>query len=112
MIKKLATIAALVMLLGSPISYAASYAAILSGNKLLESCELDDASFRDGVCYGYVFGVFDVMQDVKVCEPVGVTGKQLTGIVRKYLKENPENLHLNAAFLVTLALSEVFPCPE
>jgi len=108
MIKKLVTITALAMLLGSP----NSYAALISGNKLFEDCEQDGETVAVGVCYGYVFGVFDVMQDVKVCEPVGVTGKQLTGIVRKYLKENPENLHLNAAFLVTLALSEVFPCPE
>ena len=108
MIKKLVTITALAMLLGSP----NSYAGFKTGNKLVENCEPDDATFTDGECYGYVFGVFDVMQDVKVCEPVGVTGKQLTEIVRKYLKENPENLHLNAAFLVTLALSEVFPCPE
>jgi len=110
MIKKLATIAALVMLLGSPISYAASYAAILSGNKLLESCELDDASFRDGVCYGYVFAVYDMVGPV--CTPASVKGEQLVNIVRKYLKENPEDLHHKAAVIVNFALSQVFPCPD
>ena len=109
MIKKLVTITALAMLLGS----SASYAVLISGNKLFENCGQDGATFTEvGVCYGFVFGVFDVIQGVEVCEPDDVTGGQLIGIVRKYLKENPENLHLNAAFLVTLALSEVFPCPE
>ncbi|MDC1299241.1 hypothetical protein N8Z64_06760 [Pseudomonadales bacterium] len=71
MIKKLVTITALAMLLGSPISYAT----LLSGNKLFESCELDDASFEDGVCYGYVFGVYDVMSELTVCAPAGVTDR-------------------------------------
>mgnify|MGYP003650305081 CR=1 FL=1 len=108
MIKKLVTITALAMLLGSPTSYAALYA----GNKLLEACEQDDETFGDGVCFGYVFGVFDVMQGVTVCEPEGVTGKQIVSIVRKYLKENPENLHYEAAILVTHALDHYFPCSE
>ena len=108
MIKKLVTITALAMLLGSP----NSYAAILSGNRLLESCELDDASFRDGMCYGYVFAVYDVIVGEEFCPPDGVVGEQILPIVMKYLKENPENLHYNAASLVTVALGRAFPCPD
>jgi hypothetical protein len=79
---------------------------------LFESCELDDASFEDGVCYGYVFGVYDVMSELTVCAPAGVTGQQLVNIVRKYLKENPEDLHHKAASIVNFALAPVFPCPD
>jgi hypothetical protein len=108
MIKKLVTITALAMLLGSPTSYAAIY----SGNLLVGHCEPDDATFTDGLCYGYVYGVYDVIEGARACAPDVVTGKQLVNIVRKYLKENPENLHHNAASLVTFALAQAFPCSD
>ena len=77
---------------------------------MFESCELDDASFEDGVCYGYVFGVFDSNPGDLICAPNGVTGRQLVDIVRKFFKENPEIRHDEAAVLVTVALAEAFPC--
>mgnify|MGYP005988653749 CR=1 FL=1 len=109
MIKKLVTITALAMLLVSPVSYAKSWH---SGNTLLEACERDDASFREGVCYGYVYGVVDVLSGEQFCAPSNVTASQFVNIVIKYLKQNPENLHYNAAVLVAFALAQVFPCSE
>ena len=106
MIKKLVTIAALAMLLGSP----TSYAGFETGNSLAQDCERDDAGFRDGFCYGYVISLFDTIQGVIMCAPDGVTRRQVQSIVKKYLKENPENLHLTANRLVTGALIEAFPC--
>jgi hypothetical protein len=106
MIKKLVTLAALAMLLGSP----TSYADLTTGNVLAADCEKNDSGFQDGFCYGYVFAVFDSIQGKKVCAPKGVSGKQLVSIAKKYLKENPENLHEPADELVTIALRRAFPC--
>ena len=109
MIKKLATIAALVMLLGSPISYAA----FTSGNELAGYCEADAATFAEGLCGGYVGGVYDINSvGPLICPPQGLTVRQLVSVVRKYFRENPEMLHENAAVLVTFALGEAFPCPD
>ena len=115
MIKKLVTIAALAMLLGSP----ASYADFITGNKLVRYCEgweEDTATFQKGVCGGYVVGVFDANPGNRLCSPTNVTVDveigQVVSIVRKYLKENPERLHNTAAVLVTAALAEAFPCSD
>lgn len=104
MIKKLVMITALAMLLGSP----TSYAAIVSGNSLVQYCEQDDNTFSNGFCYGYMVGVYEKMEDVIICPPNGVTINQIASIVMKYLKENPEDLHLSARSLASLALAEAF----
>ena len=108
MIKKLVTIAALAMLLGSP----ASYAGFITGNSLANDCEKNDSMFQDGFCYGYVLGVYDSNPGDLICAPNGVTGKQLLSIVRKFFRERPEILHDEAAVLVTVALAEAFPCSD
>ena len=105
MIKKLVTIAALAMLLGSP----ASYAGFITGNSLANDCEKNDSMFQDGFCYGYVLGIFDKMSRDAMCAPDGVTIKQAVSIVKKFLKENPEDLHLPANGLVSVALALAFP---
>ena len=106
MIKKLVTIAALAMLLGSPTSYAVS----ITGNKLAGYCE--EGYEKNGFCYGYVLGVYDSNPGDLICAPNGVTGKQLLSIVRKFFRERPEILHDEAAVLVTVALAEAFPCSD
>jgi len=47
------------------------------------------------------------------CEPTA-TGNydQLQRVVVKWLKNNPERLHMDARVLVTRGLIEAFPCPE
>jgi hypothetical protein len=114
MIKKLVTIAALAMLLGSP----ASYAEFVQGNELVEYC--DESNIYDaGICFGYVIGVSDSINvwagsdsiNGKVaCIPDGVTVRQVMSIFKKYLKENPEEHHLRAQYLIGLALMKAFPC--
>jgi hypothetical protein len=108
MIKKLVMITALAMLLGSP----TSYAVLKSGNDLVADCQLK-IPVAEGYCYGYVHGAHDALGMItEFCSPDDVVGKQLVDIVMKYLKENPENLHYNAASLVTSALIRAFPCPD
>ena len=106
MIKKLVTIAALAMLLGSP----ASYAAFITGNELADDCRQDAAVIETGFCYGYVIGTYDTYDGEKICVPSSVPSGQLVAVVKKFLKETPELLHLSAYGLVALALSLAFPC--
>ena len=69
------------------------------GNDLLRECEKG----WSGSCY--VIGVIDGSGfDL----PTGTKGSQLREIVRKYLKDHPEELHLSAADLVAEALSEAW----
>lgn len=109
MIKKLLTLAALAMLLGSPTGYA-----FTTGNKLVEYCKDDEAYFGSGFCYGYVTGIATTLtwasEENKICTPENVTNEQIASIIRKYLKEHPEMLHESADLLVIIALRRAFPC--
>ena len=109
MIKKLVTLAALAMLLGSPASYAYT-----TGNNLVEHCKDKEAYFGSGFCYGYMMGVANILtwasERNRICIPDGVTSGQAVSIVKKYLKENPEELHYTAQSLVAFALIKAFPC--
>ena len=46
------------------------------------------------------------------CPPDGITLGQSRLIVVKYLRENPNLLHLPFVSLVTLGLAKSFPCPR
>lgn len=86
----------------------------LSGNDLYDGCKNNhhDAST-------YIIGVvdtFDVFENALTtkmfCLPTSVTGAQLTDMVCKKLKENPDIRHENAAELVSSTLFAVFPCKD
>ena len=119
MIKKLVTIAALAMLLGSPASYADELvASSIPGNKLFNYCEEEDGFF-EGVCVGYVLGIYDSLvlagigdPVLRICPPIGVSNEQNRDIVRKYLRDNPEKRHKGAHYLVAVALLSAFPCSD
>jgi hypothetical protein len=69
------------------------------------------ASALDGMCLGYVVGVMSVLEYANYfCNPVKSTHSQVTLVVKKYLSEHPEKLHLDADGLVLEALIEAFPC--
>ena len=46
------------------------------------------------------------------CTPKGASLGQLARVVKKFLQDHPESLHLDAGGLVYNALNEAFPCPE
>jgi len=71
------------------------------------------ASTYDGMCIGYVVGVMSVVEYTNYfCRPIKSTHSQVTLVVKKYLSEHPEKLHLDADGLVLDALIEAFPCPK
>ncbi|WP_150634778.1 Rap1a/Tai family immunity protein [Pseudomonas fluorescens] len=121
----IAVAAALVGMLGSGAAMAEN------GTRLLEQCQdgiraLDnenmtsDGLFASGFCFGLIEGVRFTMEnyqftnipnEYKACFPKGhISNAQGARIVVKYLKDNPETLHEDAAILTTLALHNAFPC--
>jgi hypothetical protein len=81
--------------------------------KLCNSYVDRPASTFDGMCIGYVVGVMSVVEYTNYfCRPVNSTHSQATLVVKKYLFEHPEKLHLAADGLVLDALINAFPCPK
>ena len=61
---------------------------------------------------GYVTGVYDSISSFDlVCGTTQVTTAQVTAIVAKFLKQNPERWNEPAVGLVAEALAKAFPCP-
>ncbi len=86
-----------------------------SGNKLkdfLEKWESSSPGLDGAIGAGYVAGVYDSRVSVNFCPPSGVTLGQLTAMVLKRLKENPDKLHLSGDVHVILALRSAWPCAE
>jgi hypothetical protein len=100
--------------LSSLVVQEADAAAYIDGNKLLEECENVQTEFWQGTCDGYVVGVQDALDGLRLfCVPEGSSGvvaKQLVDVVKLYLRDHPESQHYSASSQVTEALKEKFPC--
>jgi hypothetical protein len=86
--------------------------AITTGNELkvaADDGEKHPNSYPDGVFDGYVTGILEGTS-TKLCIPDGVATGQAMVVVRKYLKDHPEELHLSAATLVIEAIHTAWPC--
>jgi hypothetical protein len=84
------------------------------GNSLLSDCEgrsRGDPGGRSqwGMCLGYILGVHDA-HDRAICIPDGVKSGQVLDVVKRYLRNHPEERHHQASSLVLGALKETFPC--
>ena len=103
-----------------------------TGTRLLEWCsdmgrlkegdkvttdQLVDAARNVGSCVGFVAGVNDTAlfygssihpKTTRFSAPPGVKMDQLVRIVRKWLEDNPSQLHLPSSILVVNALSDAF----
>ena len=73
---------------------AATFAAVLSGNQLLDECQRDTIA-----CRYYIGGVLDTLTQnhgpgtrrPEVCAPIGANSTQLRDIVVHYLQTRPES---------------------
>jgi len=84
-------------------------------NPLLEACRNFDngndtqnalcITFMDGFFEGYGFGGGD-----EICPPEHSDLNQSALVVSKYLKDNPDKLHLGLGALTYEVLSDKFPC--
>ncbi len=104
-------IMAVVMLVISP----ASGKTYVTGSMLKGQCERGDLP-GDMFCAAYITGAYDQLvneaeaRGTTLCVPDTVSANQLDSVVMKYLKEHPEKLRENAAFLVLGAIADAFPC--
>ncbi len=60
--------------------------------------------------YGYVSGVYDSTSGAVFCPKPGTSIAQISDVVLKYLKDNPELRNDDASDLVMDAFSSAFPC--
>jgi hypothetical protein len=95
----------------------------ISGQRLNELCSDESTSFNEGLCWGYIAGVYDAGKALDTatnkrqwsagwtaCVPDGVLAGQLVEVVKKWLREHPSEWHLGAGGLVAAAFDEAFPC--
>jgi hypothetical protein len=89
-----------------------------TGNRIHEDCRSGNY-FNRGYCGGYVTGIVDTIESLQargalpanaLCIPEGATKGQLVDVVIRYLEQNPERRHLEAAGLVPEAINAAFPC--
>ena len=83
-------------------------AEFLDGNRISRWCLAEFYQSSEWFCDGYVAGVADASKEL--CIPSSVTVAQTSDIFKKYLRNHPEDRHLNAQSLVFRALSEAWPC--
>ena len=85
----------------------------VTGNLLNEWCDMKRGN--EALCFGFMLGARDAAlitskEGAHFCIPEKVIGGQIEAIVKKYLANHPENLHLPGSLSVILALKEAFPC--
>lgn len=102
-------------------------AQLQDGNNLLDmfqECDRYDSGDDEAnpmVCSfitGYVIGTIHGWERAagvhkfpsQICVPANASFGQMTAVVRKYMDNTPEKLHLPASGIVLLALREAFPC--
>ena len=106
--KRISIICAAAMISSITFSHANSEGKELNGNELKELCENPK---ERGLCVGYVNGVADSMIYENIfCVTSSSTHERFTRIVKDYLSEHPDKLHIHAGILVLDALKEAFPC--
>ena len=90
-----------------------------SGNEMLSWCSGLESqqrfeTFTTGYCIGIIQAVNDLMpfvpENARACPPGEMTNGQAARITVKYLKQNPEKLHLSGTALTVMALQNAYPC--
>lgn len=98
--KRLALIAALVC--------GAAQAEFYTGNQLLNM--MQGSNMEKMHAMGYVVGIADVWDGIRVCPAAGVTVGQVNDVVQQYLVVNPQLRNRTADVLTLNALSSAWPC--
>lgn len=85
-------------------------AEFFTGNELKKHCEDRSSPVSQTFCLAYVSGVVDAHTSVLVCPPASSTAGQMEAIVKKYLNDNPAQLHKSGDIIVADAIKKEFPC--
>ncbi|WP_447752557.1 Rap1a/Tai family immunity protein [Sphingopyxis fribergensis] len=89
---------------------------LAGGNSYYSQCV---ASAKDySACIGYFMGIADapVMNAEKspdeavYCLPAGATYEQNRDVFHKYLRDNPQKLHVSTHLLFLMAMNASYPC--
>lgn len=90
-----------------------AHADFYDGNRLYElgkTLDTDHENYSQTIFFtGYVSGVIDACNGMFLLIPPNVTVGQLSSIVEKYLRENPERRNLAGAVVVYHAIATAFP---
>ena len=98
---------ALILLAATPVM-------AIDGNILKHYADADDklsSSYGSGLFVGYVLGVREETLS-KLCIPEGVIHGQSLDVIKKYLNDHPEELHLPASALILKAIQAAWPCEK
>ena len=87
-----------------------AHAEFRDGNKLLS--DMRGTEIDRVFAIGYVLGVADSVRSVTFCPPANVSAGQLNDLVRKYLEGNPAIRHLAGDAIVSVVISDAWPCPR
>lgn len=95
--------------------------AIITGNELYEWCNSEVGSTKVIACLSYVSGVVDSFTVINanypkspirntICLPSGAEMQQAVEVTRRYLDNNPQDRHKNAAIHVLISVGKAWPC--
>jgi hypothetical protein len=86
------------------------------GNQLYAYCT-SSVDYERGLCLGYVEGVVEYMEEVRVsnnkphCVPSGTGAKQVLEVVVNYLRNQPQDRSKAPIWSVGLAVMTAWKCP-
>jgi hypothetical protein len=83
-----------------------------SGNELTRNMN-EGSTWGGGNASGYIWGVADMLLfQEEICIAEGVTRRQLSDVVMKFVQNNPAQRHKDAVLLAAAALIDAFPCKK
>lgn len=77
------------------------------GNEVHNHC-IADAIYSQGICQGYIVGVWDNSDVDKVCPAPGARLGQIVDVAKSYLRNHPEERHFAAESLIRHAFETAF----
>lgn len=95
------------------ICFSQAQAKVMSGKMALAFCNdnVQCALIASAYSDGFSYALLAIQADNSVfCLPPSVSSGLLGRVFRRYLADNPEQLHFTAASLAISAFSEEFPC--
>ena len=105
----------------STISSVHSESGVESGQQWLSDCESNKIT-RGSYCLGYLKGLIDMYSSIRedllyfekipylICLPPNMTIDQMVKIMKKYLNDNPEQLHAYLTTSYQIKMVNTFPC--
>ncbi|HDZ3753193.1 Rap1a/Tai family immunity protein [Vibrio cholerae] len=78
-----------------------------------EICLARIDGYKDGILLGHwAYGTLGTAAEKGVCIPDGANAVQLTSVIVKFLRKNPERRHNDAYIEMMAALISAYPCGE